>query len=513
VLLGLAGDAFAHASLIRSDPGDGGMLAAAPSRFQLTFNEPVSPLVLKLVTPSGEAIALGNAALQGDMLSVAVPDGLGSGTYALSWRVVSGDGHPIGGTVVFSIGIPSAGGAPDVGDVVDWPVRIAVWAAKVLLYAGVFIGIGGAFFAAWIGQGAAPFAGPAMMVGLLAAVVSIGVQGADALDAGLGSLGQGIVWRTGFATSYGNTAMVAVGALAAGLISLPLRGLAAKALSTLALIGVGAALAFSGHASAASPQWLTRPAVFVHAVGIAFWAGALMPLGLALRSPGEPAAQVLRRFSYAAPFAVLPLIAAGIVLAVIQLQSFEALWTTAYGTVFLIKLGLLLALLALAAFNRFRLTEPVAHGDAAACRMLRRSILAEILLFLAIFGVAASWRFTPPPRSLAEAAAEPVAIHIHTAKAMADLTIAPGRIGPVTASIVIMTGDFGPLPAKEVTLTLSHPLAGIEAIRREATQPADGTWQVTGLQVPAPGRWSVRIDILISDFEIARLEGEIDIRR
>jgi copper transport protein len=150
VLLGFAGNAFGHAALIRSSPDDGGMLAEPPARFELSFNEPVSPLVLKLVTPDGSAIAL-TAALQGNMLSIDAPMGLGNGSYALSWRVVSADGHPIGGALVFSIGERSAGGAPDGAGDVDWPLRVALWAARVLVYAGLFIGVGGAFFTSWIG--------------------------------------------------------------------------------------------------------------------------------------------------------------------------------------------------------------------------------------------------------------------------------------------------------------------------------------------------------------------------
>jgi copper transport protein len=513
VLFGFTDSAFAHASLLRSSPGDGSMVASAPARFELVFNEPVSPLVLKLVTPAGEAIALGDAILNGATLSIEAPPGLGNGTHALSWRVVSADGHPIAGTVVFSIGARSAGAIPDLADTVDWPVRIAFWAAKVLLYTGLFIGVGGTFFVIWIGGACARLTGVAMLLGFLAAAVSSGLQGADALGASLGGLSERIVWQTGYATSYGSTALIAAGALVAGLVALSLGGSAAKVLSLLALVGVGAALAASGHASAADPRWLTRPAVFLHGVGIAFWAGALIPLGAALASPGAPGGAALRRFSQIAPFAVLLLIAAGIALAVVQLRSIYALWTTAYGNVFLVKMMLLVPLFVLAVLNRYCLTQPAVGGDAAATGTLRRSIFCEMLLFLAIFGVAASWRFTPPPRALAEAAAEPAAIHIHTEKAMADLTITPGRVGPITVSMVIMTGDFGPLPAKEVTLTIANPVAGIEPITRLATQPGDGTWQVTALPIPAPGRWLVRIDILISDFEMARLEGEIDVRR
>jgi copper transport protein len=231
---------------------------------------------------------------------------------------------------------------------------------------------------------------------------------------------------------------------------------------------------------------------------------------LAARNGGIDA---LGRFSRIIPFALLLVVAAGAALAVVQLQNINALWTTTYGNVFLIKLALLAPLFVLAALNRFRLTLPATAGDTAATGMLRRSVAMEVMLFLAIFAVVACWRFTPPPRALAEAAAAPTSTHIHTLKAMADLTITPGRTGPVTASMIIMTGEFGLLPAKGVTLTFANPVAGVEPITRQASQPGDGTWQIANMPIPAPGRWSVRIDILVSDFEMVRLDGEIDIRR
>jgi copper transport protein len=135
-----------------------------------------------------------------------------------------------------------------------------------------------------------------------------------------------------------------------------------------------------------------------------------------------------------------------------------------------------------------------------------------MLIVLAVFGVAAAWRFTPPPRALAIAAMQPVSIHIHTQKAMADLSITPGHTGAVAASIVIMTGDFGPLDARQVTLVLSKPDSGIGPIERPATKPGDGSWRVEDLVIPVPGRWTARIDILVSDFEIVKIEAPIDVR-
>ena len=76
-----------------------------------------------------------------------------------------------------------------------------------------------------------------------------------------------------------------------------------------------------------------------------------------------------------------------------------------------------------------------------------------------------------------------------------------------------MTGEFGPLDAREVQLALSKPDSGIEPVRRPAEKDADGVWRVRGLLVPRPGRWTVRIDVLVSDFEKVTLEDSVEFRR
>ncbi|MCV3207479.1 copper resistance CopC/CopD family protein [Mesorhizobium sp. YC-39] len=505
--------ALAHAALVTTDPADGAVLGQSPTQFSLTFSEPVSPLVLTLVRPDGTPVALTSFRLSDQTVEIGNPEVLGAGTHVLSWRVISADGHPVGGSVMFSIGAPSA--APVVSEAVDWGLRSAIWTSKVLLYIGLFLGVGGAFAIAWLAKGGRSgqrFAIAAMLCGLVAAPLSLGLQGLDALGAPLAHLAQPVVWQTGLGTSFGWTVLIALMALGLGLLSLVGPRADSKLFAFAGLVCVGVALAASGHASAAEPQWLTRPMVFLHGAGIAFWAGALAPLGLAVRRQPAEAGLFLHRFSRAIPYVVVGLAAAGIVLAVIQVQMPRALIDTAYGRLLLVKLALLIFLFTLAATNRWKLTAPAEAGETEVQRRLVRSIGVEVLIVLAILGVAAGWRFTPPPRALAIAAAQPASIHIHTLKAMADLSITPGHVGPVAASIVVMSGDFGPLDAKEVTLVLSKPDSGIEPIKRPATKPGDGTWRVDDLVIPVPGRWTARLDILVSDFEMVKIEAPIDIR-
>jgi copper transport protein len=91
------------------------------------------------------------------------------------------------------------------------------------------------------------------------------------------------------------------------------------------------------------------------------------------------------------------------------------------------------------------------------------------------------------------------------------LTVAPGHAGPVSVSISLASGDLGALPAKEVTLVLSRPDKGIEPIRREARRIDEAEWRVDGLTLPVAGRWKVAVEVLVSDFDMARLEGTVTI--
>jgi copper transport protein len=513
----LAGQAFAHAALVASDPADGAVLAKAPTELSLTFDEPVSPLILKLVEPDGRAAPLGKPKLDGNRLLADTPPGLGTGSYVLSWRVISEDGHPVGGAVVFSIGMPSAGAAVEATEAIDWPLRAAIWLCRVLIYLGLFIGVGGAFFLAWAApdiRASRSFIAGACMAGLVAMGLSLGFLGVDALDLGFESLTEAKTWETALSTSYALTALFGSLSMLLALLALhsPKPG-EARLLSTLGLIGVGLALASSGHAATADPQWLMRPAVFVHTLAVAFWVGALAPLAALFAKDNAAAQPALARFSALIPYVLAALLAAGVVLAFIQVGHVEALFSTLYGRVLLAKLALVALLLALAAFNRWRLTKPALAGDARAKRGFARSVVAEIVLVTAVLGCVALWRFTPPPRALAaELPAPPVSVHLHSDRAMASLTLSPGRAGPVAVSAFIVGGDLEPLDAKGVTLSFSLPSAGIEPIRREARKIDQGQWRVDGLRLPVAGNWDVSVDILISDFESVTLKSKITLR-
>ncbi|UIK04691.1 copper resistance CopC/CopD family protein [Neorhizobium galegae] len=505
--------ASAHASLNTTEPRDGSVVPIAPRVIALTFSEPVSPTSLKLTRPDRSSVTLKSFVLKDRTVEITPPDDLSDGSYLLSWRVVSEDGHPIGGSVVFSIGQPNASARGAAADV-DWPVRAGLWIGKVALYVGLFLGVGGVFAIHWFADGSGKALRPvlaALGAGFAGALLSAGFQGLDTVGEPVSRLFVPTVWKAGMVTSFWPTVIFAIAALAlAGLALASGRGRDARWISISALITAAFALCLSGHASAADPQWLMRPAVFLHVAAIAVWAGALLPILAEFRKGGEAAGSALHRFSRFIPWAVLVLVVAGCVLAVVQVRTLAGLVTTAYGIVFLVKLGLLVLLFVLAAVNRWKLTSGSEKGESVAIRQLVRSIAAETVILLLIFAVAAMWRFTPPPRTLIADVQRSAVVRLQTSKVVADVKITPDRVGEVAISAVIAKSDRSPLDPQEVTVVLSNPGAEIEPIRRKAEKGKDG-WTVPDIALPVPGRWRLRVDVIISDFEITRMEGEIEI--
>lgn len=114
LLLGSA-PAWAHARLDTSDPADGSTLATGPAQVSLTFTEPVQPgfSTLTVIGPDGVDYRSGGPSEGGDTVGTAVQPLGPAGKYRIGYRVVSADGHPISGSVAFTLTAPGpAAGAP-----------------------------------------------------------------------------------------------------------------------------------------------------------------------------------------------------------------------------------------------------------------------------------------------------------------------------------------------------------------------------------------------------------------
>lgn len=514
----LVAQAGAHASLVETAPPEGTVLERAPERVVLTFNEPASLLAASLIRPDGKRTVPEDDAVSsiGNTISLALPDDLGQGTHVLSWRAASADGHPVSGTFMFSIGSSSLA-APADEATSGAGVRPLLWFARATMLVALLLGAGSSSFrmvASALPRQARQATLAVLPLGALAVVASIPLHGLDALGRPLRDIATPEVWSVTMTTGYGATALSALAALLlAGVAVGARRPQLAGWISLLSLAAIGLAASLSGHASSADPQWLTRTMVFLHVASIAWWAGELLPLAVVLRQDHAVADPPLMRFSLFIPFAILPLLVSGATLAVIQLGPPGPSWQTPYGYIFAAKLTLLLILFAVAAWNRWVLTAKVVAGQEAATRHLRRAIVVEIGIIIVIVGLAAGWRFTPPPRSLAAAESGHELVVTFSKARSAVLSLAPARIGPNSLIVRLLNADGEALTARTVRVILSNVESGIEGIESEGVRNPDGTWQMKEVFIPASGAWKVEVAARISDFEQMRASSSIDIVR
>lgn len=489
--------ALAHAQLRGADPAAGAVLDVAPAEVVVTFNEPISPLHIRWFAPGGETQDF-EARAEGPRLIVPLPAGLAEGTHALSWRVMSDDGHPVGGTHVFSIGVET--GAPEASAA---PIPRPAALARGLLTLILAFGVGGLFWAALSGT-RVPGAQTLALASIPAAGLMLAAQTMDMSGTGAAAFADPAAWKMALESPYGLAAMLAAlaGVIAAG--AQPSKPMAFFALGLAAL-----SFAVAGHAARAEPMALMAPLVFVHALALIFWAGALPGLVLALRAPD--AAMQMARFSRLAVPAVVALVVTGAVLALRQVESPAALTGTAYGWVLLAKLVLVAAVLALAVRHRFRLTPALARAPEAARPAFTRSMRLELVLMVAILALTGAFRLTPPPRAMADLPESRAELHLHGRATMADIALIPGRPGPNRVEIVPLDADFQPFTPIEVTLFFSRPADGLERIELPAERGADGIWRAGPVHLPPGGPLDVVADILITDFRMEMIGGEMQL--
>lgn len=106
--------AAAHASLISSSPADGAVVEDAPDSVELTFSEAVaSPAYVVVTDPHGRTVSVGEPQVADASVSQPTGQADDEGEYVVEYRVVSADGHPVSGSVSFTVGAgePSTAGA------------------------------------------------------------------------------------------------------------------------------------------------------------------------------------------------------------------------------------------------------------------------------------------------------------------------------------------------------------------------------------------------------------------
>lgn len=490
-----------HALLRRADPENGATLQPSPAALTLTFTEEPEPAFssIRVLNAAGQAVSQGAPQPVGgspDSLRLPLP-ALPTGVYTVTWRTMSRiDGHVTGGVLAFGVDVtPASVPAPDTGTSSPSPLDTVV---RWLFYAG----LAGLMGCAWVWTAVLPDAAAGSwrapwLAWTAAALGVIGLEETQRAAAGvdmlpfLGTwLGWTMAWR----------AVLVLSAAAALLLGATMTGrsrrtalIAAGCCASLTLFAhVGA-----GHAAASTWRWAGVAIQWVHATVVGAWLGGLGALLIAAgRTPSDERAAALRRFSMVAGVLLAVVIATGAVRAIQEVGAWSRLYTTPYGRLILLKIGLLAALVVLGALNRYR-SIPQAAQTLQAFRRFGTwevAVAGVALVVTAVLTQTAPASYGQAPAVTGDTGAVVTTGNDFATSMRARLTVSPGFPGLNRFTLTLRDYDTGyPVIADRVSLrfrSVGRPGLAPSTLAM-VRQRRDEVYRAQGVNLSLEGRWVV----------------------
>ena len=402
--LALPAAAAGHASVSRTLPGAREELPRGPKAIQLRFDQPVKVLsqAVRVVDGRGRTVSSTAASYDEGRVVLAPLPRLAKGAYTVRWQVLSLDGHVVSGVYTFGVRVPAP--EPTAAHGASGPTtseHIVRW----LYFVGLALVLGGLGFRLIVLGGPLQ---PALeqryivlaaigVVGLLeVGILAFLLRAEDALQlpferflyGDLSPIATGTRFGIAFVTMTLGFALVAAFVFLAWLTDR--RGLLWPALLLTAVFASG--LSLSGHSAAdAGASGWSKVADWVHLVSASLWVGGL----IGLLAAGERRRDAFVRFARLMPALIAVLLAAGIYLSILRLPELSDLWSTHYGHVLLVKIGLVCLALAWGGvhhvFVRPRLDGPEVR------RWLPRSLAGESAVAVSVLLAAAVLVDSKPP--------------------------------------------------------------------------------------------------------------------
>ena len=416
--------ALAHAQFSSSDPADGATLESAPHEIVLTFSQAVTPVTVSLVGPDGSSVeSASKPSADGERVILPLSGTLQPGSYVVSYRVLSGDAHAIigdfrfqlaalveaerepGGEAVVDFPIPSVvvepatNTAPGIGDS-TLSVQLLEQTVRVIFIGLLLLTVGSVIFwqvvpvpdelATWIQSLARTTATAGLLVTVTYFIVAaLNIAGPGAFEPRL--------FYIVLQSSIGMSLMLAL----LGFLFLATPGGAQRIWTGIAATILVASRIVTGHPASQEPIALLIPSMAIHVAAAGFWFASLVVLLRLLRNgPLATAPDILSAFARAAVWSVGALLVVGLAMAVVHLNSVEALFLTDYGAALLWKLAGVVGLLFLALINKYVLTPR--FNTSIYPRALKTSIRIEAALMIVVIVLSTFLAATPPAAEAGE---------------------------------------------------------------------------------------------------------------
>jgi copper transport protein len=506
--------ARAHALLRSSQPAAGAQLNAAPSKIVLDFTETPDLAVssVQLLASSGATIPTAKPETvpgKPAELQVSVTH-LPKGVYTVAWRVVSKvDGHVTAGSFAFGVGVVASSTTSSTAKTptTPSPAHMSV-VGRWALYWGIALLLAAAVTSRTVFQRVVSAIDKGLVAAWLLAAVGITLMvlsTRSTIGVGLSQL---------FRSSTGrNLAEQAAGIVLCGFAVVLI--MIGQRIAGYVLAGLGALVVMWFHAVGSHADlhltWFNVPVQFVHIAAVGIWIGGLVWLVISLRgaAPSERTGDV-RRFSFLAGITLGVVAVTGTARALDEiggLGKWRDSLSTSFGVALIIKIGLFIVLVGLAARNRY-VNVPAFGSDQGRSTHLSKTVVAEIVLAILILGTTAVLSQLPPPVDIANAASGAGSIsnvisnvvvrgHDFATSIRVTLTVSPGTPGQNTFQTRVVDFDTGKaVRAKSVTLGFALPSrANVGASSLKLAQRSPSVWAGTGANLSLSGRWAITVTV------------------
>ncbi|HEY6428052.1 MAG TPA: copper resistance protein CopC [Acidimicrobiales bacterium] len=563
-----ASPAWAHATLLQTDPAPGAVLQQSPSAITLNFDSTVSAALGAIRVYSGDGTRVDNGRVEVSGATVRLPlPRLKSGAFVVTWRVTSSDTHPVGGAFTFQIGTTANATSPAVVHLAqrllgsqagDQLVGVLYGAARWLVFAGLALFLGAASFGLMVWPAARHSRRARRLVWggwtalLIATVVSFGLYGPYAAGLSISSTTRLSLIGDTFGVRFGELAAARILLL---LLAVPLlrslfgnRAHATDARSARGVLFAAVALLLAATpglaAHAVTGRWIAWAvgADALHVLAMAVWLGGLLVLAAVLlprRDLGELRA-VLPRWSRVAAVCLTVIVATGVFQAYRQIGGLAELRSTDYGRLLIVKVLVFSFMLPLAAFGReivLQLAPPPRRGrtrraavvaggsdddlptqdvepaETQHIRRLRLSVWVEVGIGAAVLAVTALLVNAPPARKAAAVSAATqggqVTVAMKSSQARVEVTVTPAKPGQNDVRVTTEGPGGTPEDFQGLRLTLDLPSKNIAPIAVPMSRIATGDYLATSFAIPISGSWRVTAYPLLSEFDEVTMTGTL----
>ena len=528
--------AYAHSEFASSNPTNGSVLKASPKTIELKFSDKItlSADALQLVDSKSKIIKTKKPKLSSSNVSFSVDiPKLKDGNYIALYSVVSGDTHVIKGAISFSVGdetkanqstnqnqIAKLLAEKKIPKSVEYSKNISRFfiflsvslICSLVIFRAYFPGIKNNVRLKYIFN-------ISIIMCALASFLNLGFKADEVGSFRLLKAFNPIEIGQEINTNIGR--VYAFRILICALIYIFWR-LKTKAINRTILVSLVGLLvlsiALTGHATTGEYQKLAFIFDLVHVVGASFWLGGLIIIPFLRNDKNYK--EIVSKFSKCVIYAVIAILISGVFATWRQAGTLQAVKETFYGNLVLSKLAIYLVLIIIAFFSRAFVKRLflVKTEDETTKNKLTKLIYIESLLLVLVLSLSSVLVETVPAKVAINAS---ITKQVVTKKSIVEVNVESTKFGFNTVHVYVLDRNGSPLRVGEGINTLQESIIDATWSNKDKNiENLPVTMRFLGLNhfsstksyIPAPGKWTLSINVKIDEFTSVSIKTDIVFR-